>query len=245
MKRHLTLLPMLLLVAVACNDGNASLAPPATTTTTTEAPATTTPQSPTTTAVKTDTQIAMEAIAAWNTLELDAFLAFFTDDATIRLRSRSGLEVAWGMDWPARAPDVRDELEFLMDLGDLAVVQKCELDGRGRVLCRAISSDNLSGAVGATYEGEWVFSFADGLIRRLSWKTIEASGLPFTEDMVLWVEEAHPGVWLSTFAPPGGCTYGVTFNCHSSWLASAEVAATLLELGPEFIAQSDEYSPVG
>jgi hypothetical protein len=203
---------------------------------TTEPPATTLP--PATTSVPdvqaaedSDIQLAGAAIAAWNASDFDAFLAFFADESTIFWR-------------PADAADVRDKFEFRMALGDLIVTDECETTSPGKIVCSATSSDDLSGPVGIVDDEDWVFRISEGRVTAFAIVFDRRSRSHFWTLMGEWLADAHPDLWESTFAAPEECIVTAAISCEGggSWHATPEAAAVLLDLAPEFIAQSDEYS---
>jgi hypothetical protein len=177
----------------------------------------------------TDVEIAEAAIAAWNTADYDQFVSFFSDDGTI---DGSAYD----------AEDVEQELRFFMALGDNVVVDYCDVYGSTEWIgCDAESSDDLSGPAGAYFQADWHFDIADGDVTSLTWDVYSASNVDFVLTMVRWLETAHPDVWEASFAAPGGCSQ--EYNCHlDKWYATPEGAAVILDFGPEFVAQSDEYS---
>jgi hypothetical protein len=192
-----------------------------TTTTPTEAPTTTTTE-------PVDVQIVRESLAAWNTGDLDAYLAFFADDAIY-------------LKYDAHSEYFRDGCEFWQTLGDRTVIGECDVWEDGRVRCHAVGSDNLSGPAGAFSESLMSFWVTDGKITRVSIGATHESCFKFVREMGWWLESAHPDVWDSTFALADRCDDDVEYNCWETWYATAETAAVLLEFGPEFIAQSDTY----
>ena len=176
-------------------------------------------------------RLAEDAIAAWNSSDFDAFLAFFDDESRIFWR-------------PAHAADVRDKFEFRMALGDLIVPDECETTSPGKVVCYATSSDDLSGPVGVVDDEDWVFRMSDDRVTAFAIVFDRRSRSHFWTLMGEWLVDAHPEVWESTFAAPEECTVTTEISCEGggTWYATPEAAAVLLDLASEFIAQSDEYS---
>ena len=244
MRRLAVLAVVAVLAGAGCGDGSTvdigspttTTGPPTTTSrvpATTEA-ATTTTVAPTTTTVAQvaeipDIQIARQAMAAWNTGNVDAYLDFFTEDATY-------------IQWPAHADHVRDRFEFDMTLGSQLALGDCEQWADGRLRCPALARDDLSGPAGLMQDAVLTFWITDGLISKYSSAQYDHPDFYFTQAMAFWLEGAHPDVWESTFALSERCSINDEFNCWTSWYASAETATVLLEYVSEFVAQSDDYS---
>ena len=244
-RRYLVLLTALLVAAAACDSAESTDADDETTssvvtteasTTTTVAPATTSTAATTTTEAETtttttepiDIQIIRESLAAWNTGDVDAYLAFFADNATY-------------LEYDVHSEYFRDGCEFWQTLGDHTVIDECDVWEDGRIRCHAVGSDNLSGPAGASAESLQSFWLTNGKITRVSIGATHESSFHFIREMGWWLEAAHPDVWESTFALADRCDDDVEYNCWATWYATAETAAVLLEYGPEFIAQSDKY----
>ena len=105
--------------------------------------------------VDDEVQTARDAMVAWNTGDVDAYLGFFAEDATYR-------------EWSVDADHVRDRFEVDMTLGSQLVLDECERWDDGRVRCRALARDDLSGPAGLMQEADLSFWIADGLITKYS-----------------------------------------------------------------------------
>ncbi len=106
-----------------------------------------------------------------------------------------------------------------------------------------MSSDDLSGPVGAVFDADWIFRIADGKVTSFGFGVHDQSKISFVTSMTRWLEAEYPDVFEATFAAPEGWCSMTESNCYSGkWFSSPEAAAVLLDLGPEFIAQSDRYS---
>ncbi len=200
------------------------------TTVTTTAPTST---APATTLPMSDLDRAREVIDSWNSLDVDTFLAHFSRAAVFD-------------GYLAVQDDVRDQIGFYMALGDVTEVTECTYDARERAVCTAVTRDLLSGPAGQVHEGRWIFDFDDdGLVTVFSWSNIDNAKNEFIIAMVAWLETAHPELWEAAFSAGGRCAPGVLINCHTTWYATPEAGAALLELGPAFIEQSSRYSLQG
>lgn len=192
--------------------------------------AATTSTAPPTTVPVSDLDRARAAIDSWNTLDVEAFLSYFSDAGTLDGHL-------------ADTQPVRDQIGFFMGLGDVVEIQECDYDARDRAVCTAVTRDLLSGPAGMVHEGRWVFEFDDeGLVSAFSWFNVDNSKNEFVVHMVGWLETAHPDVWEAALSAGGRCAAGAVANCHATWYATPEAAAALLEFGAEFIDQSDRYS---
>ena len=208
-----------------------------------EAESSTTPV-PTSVAVTTTTtettigvdamQIVQDVVAAWNTSEYDALLDFFAEDGTLDGH-------------PIRDDAVEKNIRFYMVLGINFALEECRAGpAEGGVVCHTVARDDLSGPVGALFDADWVFQIADGKVTSCAFDIRDPSMVTFVTAMAEWVESEYPEVFEATFAAPGLCSPVDEHNCYQlKWYSSPEAAAVLLELGPEFIAQSDQYSIQG
>jgi hypothetical protein len=176
-------------------------------------------------------EVAEDFIAAWFAHDVDAIFANYADD---------GLFFQQELDEPAR-----DYAAFIIALGDkIASSEPCVLTNSNSVECRIVNYDDLTGPAGITWDSTWTFIVEGGEIRGMT--KVGNSSTFGTSDRARfftgignWVQSSHPDIWTETFALAESCSGD--FNCWGNWRMTAETAAALLALGPEFIAQSDTY----
>jgi len=167
---------------------------------------------------RSEVEVAEGALYSWFSHEVDAFFVDFAEDGTLE-----GQPIDQG---------VRDEADFFMSLGDSILSKEpCTAPETVTVSCHVVSADDLSGPAGITSDADWVFAVTEGEIQGMQF-TNEArpNKSDFLDDMIDWVRSDRPEVWAADLAPEG------------DWEKTSDTAAALLELGPEFISQSDKYS---
>ncbi len=175
-----------------------------------------------------DIEIARDAVDAWNTGDVDTYLAFYADDAIY-------------IDRPAHGTDVREGFAFWMELGFIMEIDECEQWEDGRTRCHVIARDDLTAPAGFIMDADLSFWVTDGRITKYSSLVYEEPSWYFITEMGWWLEGAHPDVWERTFALPERCSHD-EYNCWGSWRGTEETAAALLEHGTEFIEHADQYS---
>jgi hypothetical protein len=172
----------------------------------------------------TAVELARQTIADWNTGDSDAFFGRFASEAQIE-------EVA------VTDSGLRAQVAFYMALQQQAVVGEC-VTGPDTVTCTTVTTDALSGPVGAESAFEWTFRVEDGAIVSLdwSWRFDAPSVTGVIRDMSNWIETDRPDVWATAFA--ADCASSEQYNCNSNkWLSSAAAGAEMLRLAPDYFGQ--------
>ncbi len=169
--------------------------------------------------------IAHDMAASWSENDAAGFWAYFADDGTFEGD-------------PADDASLRSYLGFFMALGDTVTIDECATSViPNRVTCDARGVDDLSGPAGAAWGGAWIFDFEAGEVTSLKMLPNDQSKIFFIDRMAQWIQDEHPGVWETVFVDPD-CS-PARIDCYGTWSASPEVAAAMLELGPEYIASLD------
>jgi hypothetical protein len=175
---------------------------------------------------------ALEAIAVFNSGDIDAWMKLFRQDGAF-----------WGLQMSGT--HTKEFIEFRMALGEQITVDSCvpHLDGM-RVECAA----SYTGGLGSIWTDNWIVR-SDEKGRVLD---IQQSGRigddpgELIAAMGVWIEETYPEVWESVFVAAGDCSLDLnSLNCfNGAWYGTADTALELVRLADEFFAQSDTY-PLG
>lgn len=224
---------LLMLVTVGCtsNDGGADVgragALLSTTTLATTTMPTTTTGAPATTAPIDATSIVMDAIAAWNTGDYDAWLAFWVvDPSEDHLFARSVM-------------NSNEQME---------VTGPCDVSTMDSetvsVLCPVFVEDDFHGTGGLTSDGTVKFLLSgDGLIVETDSTTYQVNGVccpeweAYNRAFHVWLAEAHPDTY-EEIGPPDGVPLWYLPGYANGDAENMKIA---LEHVEEFVAQSDVY----
>ena len=225
---------LVVLLLAACGDSADDSAdttqPPSDSSLTT----TTLPPSSIDPATQAAVEIAEHAVDVWNDGDVAAFQALFREDGAINYLQASGTHV-------------RDHMAFLMAIDDQLALERCQPASDDAVIeCSGTNTDQLTEDAGLIADATWTFKIDNGSIVRLDWRPYSDPRKKFIEEIGNWLPTAHPEIWAETFALPSGCTLENTPDCVTgTWYETLASAAALLELAPEFIAESPVYPLTG
>lgn len=190
------------------------------------APDPTTTSTTTTIASVDNSSLAEEVIALWAANDTQGFWDWFAADGTFEGS-------------PAYESPAQNVAGFYMGLHDTVTVSSCTPSPSipGRVTCKARGVDEVSGPVGAAFEGDWIFDFADGQVVSLVLHGDDISKTLFHDNMGAWILAEHPDIWEAVFVDPN-CSPS-RIDCIGLWKLSPEAAEAMLGLGAEYRATLD------